>query len=64
MVWQHLQRIAVAVEISNVGKERETVTSTVIANQAYSVAKTTAKEKGSWPRLCALIATVVQNQVI
>ena len=50
------------------GKERETVTSTVIANQAYSVAKTTAKEKGSWPRVrkCAtvLCATVVQNQVI
>ena len=45
------------------GKERETVTSTVIANQAYSVAKTTAKEK--WP-ICAeqdISATVVQNQV-
>ena len=40
MVWQQFRTIAVAVEISNVVKERETVTRTVIANQACFVANT------------------------
>ena len=61
MVWQQFHTIVVAVEISNVGKERETVTRIVIANQACFVAKTTAVNLHRATGIHRL--TVVQAQV-